>query len=142
MQIGIDVERQHPLLDFEQIVARFFTAREYCELARVDASLKEAAFFQCWTRKEALAKATRASDRHLASQYHADTRRVPVRLISFDGDAEETERWTLLSLELADGFHAALAICASSVNIQCLAVPALHAAREEMAVNDLVGQPF
>lgn len=106
MQIGIDVERQYPLLDIEQIAARFFTAGECGELARVDASWKEAAFFQCWTHKEALAKATGEGLAFGIERLDVMlTPGVPARLISFDGDAEETARWTLLSLEPADGFH-------------------------------------
>jgi 4'-phosphopantetheinyl transferase len=127
MQIGIDVELQRPLQGLEQMAARLFTVREYSEFARVDSSRKEAAFFQYWTRKEALAKATGQGLTFDIERLDVSlTPGAPTRLMSFSGDVEETARWTLLSLEPAVGFHAALAIRAPSVDVQCLAVPSRY----------------
>jgi 4'-phosphopantetheinyl transferase len=56
-EVGIDVERVRPLRDAEAIAARFFSARENAEWRSLPADRRERAFFEHWTRKEALLKA-------------------------------------------------------------------------------------
>ena len=57
-EVGVDVERVRPMPDAAQIAARFFAPDEREALERLDAAEREAAFFACWTRKEAFLKAT------------------------------------------------------------------------------------
>jgi 4'-phosphopantetheinyl transferase len=56
--VGIDIERIHPLPDWEAITSRFFSAREQqlIQALRADDRLKQ--FFHIWTCKEACLKAT------------------------------------------------------------------------------------
>ncbi len=54
LQIGVDIEEFRPI---EQGLAeRFFSATEIEALATLPEAEKEAGFFRCWTRKEALVK--------------------------------------------------------------------------------------
>ena len=53
--IGIDIETIRPLK--EDIAGRFFAASEAAALAALPPDLQTAAFFRCWTRKEAFIKA-------------------------------------------------------------------------------------
>jgi 4'-phosphopantetheinyl transferase len=55
--VGIDVERVRPLRDADDIAARFFSEPEHAEWGALPAGRQTEAFFEWWTRKEALLKA-------------------------------------------------------------------------------------
>ncbi len=57
-EIGVDIERVRDVPDMDQIVERFFSPTENAALRTFALSSKRRAFFVCWTRKEALTKAT------------------------------------------------------------------------------------
>lgn len=56
--IGVDVEYLRTIGNWERVAARFFSAHEQAQLALVGADLRPRAFYECWTRKEAVIKAT------------------------------------------------------------------------------------
>ena len=56
-EVGVDVEEIRELKDLAEIAARFFCAEETAELMSLPADQRTAAFFRCWTRKEAYIKA-------------------------------------------------------------------------------------
>jgi phosphopantetheinyl transferase len=56
-QIGIDIERIQADLASEQVAERFFSPREVATLRALPPDLRQEAFFNCWTRKEAYIKA-------------------------------------------------------------------------------------
>jgi 4'-phosphopantetheinyl transferase len=56
--VGVDVEVIRPEMDCERIAERFFTPREAAALRAMPPPVRVAAFFRCWTRKEAYLKAT------------------------------------------------------------------------------------
>lgn len=56
-EIGIDIEEIRPLQDSNQLASQFFSPLEFRELQTVPQSDRLAAFFACWTRKEAYVKA-------------------------------------------------------------------------------------
>jgi 4'-phosphopantetheinyl transferase len=55
---GIDVEQIRATPDLDAIAQRFFSASEAAALAALPAAERVEAFFRCWTRKEAIVKAT------------------------------------------------------------------------------------
>ena len=55
--VGVDIERVRADLGLEEIAASWFSPREIATLHSLRNDLREQAFFACWTRKEALAKA-------------------------------------------------------------------------------------
>lgn len=55
--LGVDVEQVRPVRDLELIVQRFFSSAECQMIGKMPGAGKERAFFNCWTRKEALLKA-------------------------------------------------------------------------------------
>ncbi|MCP4537296.1 MAG: 4'-phosphopantetheinyl transferase superfamily protein [Chloroflexi bacterium] len=55
--IGIDLELVRPISDMEQLVERFFSSQERTMFRALPPNQKLAAFFTCWTRKEAYLKA-------------------------------------------------------------------------------------
>ncbi|TAJ91590.1 MAG: 4'-phosphopantetheinyl transferase superfamily protein [Gammaproteobacteria bacterium] len=54
--LGVDIERLRADVDCIGLASRFFSSSESRELADIPASARPAAFFACWTRKEALVK--------------------------------------------------------------------------------------
>ena len=56
--LGIDVELIKPESAGEDIARRYFSAREVSDLLTLPPEERVAAFFRCWTRKEAYLKAT------------------------------------------------------------------------------------
>lgn len=57
-RLGVDVEALHEFADAPAIAARFFTICEQGSLRGLGAADRLVGFFECWTRKEALVKAT------------------------------------------------------------------------------------
>ncbi len=57
MEVGVDVELIDPVLEFDDIVKRFFSAGEAEGLRDLDPAGRVRAFYDCWTRKEAFVKA-------------------------------------------------------------------------------------
>lgn len=56
-EVGIDIEYLKPHIEIEEIAKRFFSVNESTALIALPAEQKLLAFYQCWTRKEALLKA-------------------------------------------------------------------------------------
>jgi 4'-phosphopantetheinyl transferase len=57
-ELGIDIERIRSLSNMEEIALRFFCVEEYNNLMDLHSELtRTAAFFRCWTSKEAYIKA-------------------------------------------------------------------------------------
>jgi 4'-phosphopantetheinyl transferase len=56
-RVGVDAEFIRPLSDLQAIARRFFAPAEAQEIMSQDAPAQPAAFFACWTRKEAFVKA-------------------------------------------------------------------------------------
>ena len=122
-ELGVDIESTKPLEDADAIVHRMFTITEASAYFRVQVSQRTAVFFNCWTRKEAFVKArgqglSLSPNRFEVSVLPGET----ARLIAVDGDREHARDWTLLHLEPAPGFIAALAIQQVSPTVKALRV--------------------
>jgi len=106
--LGIDLERDRPLPQAEQLARRFFAPRERDALRALPASERSRAFLQAWTRKEAYLKAIGTG---LAGSL--DRVEVPVgpaRLLQQrDSGCSGAARWWLCDLVPAPGYVAALA---------------------------------
>ncbi|HUM02519.1 MAG TPA: 4'-phosphopantetheinyl transferase superfamily protein, partial [Thermoanaerobaculia bacterium] len=57
-EVGVDLEALRPLSDPLDLAERFFAPDEAATLRRLPETSRQAAFFRCWTRKEAILKAT------------------------------------------------------------------------------------
>ena len=56
-RVGIDLEAVRPLSDLDGMVRQVLTMQEQREFNRLPPTLRLPAFYQCWTRKEAVTKA-------------------------------------------------------------------------------------
>lgn len=120
-EIGVDVEALRPDLT-PGLAERFFSPAEVAALSALPPAARPAAFFACWTRKEAFVKATGdglslpldAFDVSLAPG-------EPPALLRVADDPHGPDRWRLVALEPAPGFAAALAVEGRDWRLACWA---------------------
>jgi 4'-phosphopantetheinyl transferase len=109
--IGADVECVRPVKDVDDLVARFFSKREHELFQKIPLEQKSAAFFNLWTRKEALLKATgEGITRSLSLVEVSFLPGEPARLLAISGDAKAAEQWALRELAPAQDFVGAVAM--------------------------------
>jgi 4'-phosphopantetheinyl transferase len=111
VEIGVDIEFLKPMPDCEQISERFFSLSEREVLRDLPREVKEEAFFNCWTRKEAYLKAVGEG---LAAPLDSFDVTLapgdPPRMLTLEGDAARAARWVFHHFRPAEQFIGALAI--------------------------------
>jgi 4'-phosphopantetheinyl transferase len=111
--IGVDLEVIRQLSEFQCLADRFFCPEESSAIRSCPEGEREAAFFCCWTRKEAYLKATGRGLSAPLNQFcvsaHSDG---PSRFINTEGDTEQD--WIIESLRLRPGYAAAIAYRSST----------------------------
>lgn len=109
-EIGIDVESLGRNLDYERIIARFLSPREQWMLRTLPPTLRRHAFFTCWVRKEAYAKATGLGLSLPFAQFTVSVRPgEPTALLTAEEGLDDLSRWRLHDVPVGDGYVAALA---------------------------------
>jgi 4'-phosphopantetheinyl transferase len=110
-KIGVDVEKVRTGISAEIIGGHYFSKTEMAELQALPVEQREAAFFLCWTRKEAYIKAQGMGlSLPLESFDVSLTPDQPAVLRATRPDPAEASRWTLLSLSVSAGYEAAVAV--------------------------------
>jgi len=118
--LGIDLEQIRPEVAGEQIAERFFSAGEVTTLRRLPASQQAAAFFNCWTRKEAYIKARGEGLSLPLNQFDVSLAPgEPAALLHTRIAAGETSRWTMVELAPEAGYKAALVIEGRDWQLRC-----------------------
>ena len=110
--VGVDLERWSEVEHLE-LAERFFSPGERDALRALAHAphLVEAGFFAAWTRKEAYLKATgQGITRGLHHFDVALTPGEPARLLADRLDDDATARWSMIALEPAPGYSAALVV--------------------------------
>lgn len=119
-EVGVDIEEVRELPAAEPIAERFFSVREREAWRAVPAHAKTAAFFACWTRKEAYLKAIGTG---LAMPLDAFAVSLapgePARLVEVRGDPQAAARWSLRDLPPIPGYAAALAVEGHGWKLAC-----------------------
>jgi 4'-phosphopantetheinyl transferase len=114
IELGVDVERERPLK--EDVAGRFFSRAECDVLRALPESEQQAAFYRCWTRKEAYVK---AQGQGLAIPLDAFdvtmTKDARAQFLRIDGD--DAEAWRLWAFEPALGYQGAVALRAARAEI-------------------------
>ncbi|MCZ7569866.1 MAG: 4'-phosphopantetheinyl transferase superfamily protein [Ardenticatenaceae bacterium] len=109
--VGVDLERIRPHIAGEEIAARFFSPRENAALRTVPPEQRHAAFFTCWTRKEAYIKARGEGLSYPLDQFDVSLHPgEPARLLSAAGDPAEAGRWSVRELRPGPDYMAALVV--------------------------------
>lgn len=116
MEIGIDIQMPH--LVNRALWRRVLTAQEHSQMAQIAAEEQDAAFFRCWTRKEAVGKAdSRGVYVHLkrteAGLLQNDSGVAP--LITVTDEAGASTAWHVSDLTLPGELFGALATSAPAI---------------------------
>ena len=109
--VGIDIEEVRPGFADDQIAERFFSVAEVAQLRALPDESQERAFFECWTRKEALLKAKGGGLSLPLDSFDVafGPDRTPAVLRS-DLDPDDPEEWNLSELShLFPGYVGAVA---------------------------------
>jgi 4'-phosphopantetheinyl transferase len=108
--LGIDVERHRDMPQLPGIASRCFHAAEASELAALPMATRTAAFFDCWTRKEAVVKALGLGLSRTLSDFRVSLLPgQPARLLDWEASDECPENWALQALTPAAGYSCAVA---------------------------------
>ncbi|HEX2909575.1 MAG TPA: 4'-phosphopantetheinyl transferase superfamily protein [Chloroflexia bacterium] len=119
-EIGVDLEYLRPMPDAVQIASRFFSKQESGVLLALPPEEQQAAFFDCWTRKEAFIKAGgEGLSRPLAEFDVSFGAGEQARLLRIGQDYQPATGWTLRELNLAPGFTGAVCIAGPEVKVNC-----------------------
>lgn len=119
-EVGVDLEKIRGRPAGEKIAERFFSREETDAIRALPVGERAAAFFACWTRKEACLKA-----RGGGLTLKLDTFTVPVlpvnhgQRVDVIADTETGSRWTLWNLLPDPGYVAALAVEGADCELRC-----------------------
>ena len=107
--LGVDVESLHRKIEHDAIARRFFSTREQQQFSEIAPQDRSAAFFRCWTRKEAYLKATGAGLSLPLGQFDVSIAEADTdSLLETRPDPAEASRWTLAEVPAGAGFVGAL----------------------------------
>ncbi len=110
-KVGVDVERIRQGISSHVIAQQYFSKAEVAELQSLPMEQREAAFFTCWTRKEAYIKAQGIGlSLPLESFDVSLSPNEPAMLRAVRPDPQEVARWTLRPLDVAPNYAGALAV--------------------------------
>lgn len=104
VELGVDVECVRPLK--EDVAERFFSRTEIDALARLPTDEQLTGFYRCWTRKEAIIKATGEGLSHPLHAFAVSVDMAPA-VLGFETD--DPSAWRLHHFEPASGFMGAVA---------------------------------
>lgn len=129
-EIGVDIERLREVR--RDLPKRYFSAAEVSALDALEGAAWQAAFFRCWTRKEAFIKALgEGMHQPLKSFSVSFAEAEPARLDWLEGDAAAPSNWTLLDFTPAAGFAGAIAVMTGGA-----AAPGLRIVSSVPAIGD------
>ena len=108
--VGVDVERMDETVDWEEIAARSFAAAEWQALAVLPGAVQRSAFFACWTRKEAVIKATGEGLARPFDSFVVSVEPDHAEMLSCDPALGTPTSWFLASVPVPSGYRAAVAV--------------------------------
>ncbi|MCX6622614.1 MAG: 4'-phosphopantetheinyl transferase superfamily protein [Acidobacteria bacterium] len=110
-RVGVDVEQIRAGVDTEAIARSFFSDEECRAIRTFDRSEWPAAFFRCWTRKEAYVKALGEGLSFPLKAFDVSLETTgPGRLLRSARDPEQARLWTFYPFEPRSGYLAVVAL--------------------------------
>ena len=117
-ELGVDLEQHRAIPDALQMAESFFAPREVAALKALPADELAAAFFACWTRKEAFIKALGLGLSFPLNAF-AVSLEEPASLLELHGVPPPAGAWTLQSLPVGAGWSAALVVQGAGWDVAC-----------------------
>ena len=109
--LGIDIEYQRPMPRAEALARRFFSKDESDAIQALEPHLRQAAFYRCWTRKEAFIKATGDGFSFPLDRFSVTLAAdEPVRLTAVTGAPEALVAWSMTGFAPSAGYQGALVV--------------------------------
>jgi 4'-phosphopantetheinyl transferase len=122
--VGVDVEQVRTLLEFKELVGRFFSLREAAEFSTLPWEHQPAAFFSLWTRKEALLKAMGEGIARSLNQVEVSfLPGEPARVLSLPAGRWAGCEWSLVELAISPSYAGALALPVRNVKLSQFQIP-------------------
>lgn len=110
-ELGVDLEYVKDDFDAGLVAKRFFSRAEVLSLRTVRADLRNQAFFNCWTRKEAYIKARGEGLSMPLDQFDVTLRPdEPAALLNNYREEREVSRWSMQSIPAPAGHAGALVV--------------------------------
>jgi 4'-phosphopantetheinyl transferase len=99
ISIGVDVEAIRPFGDPMAVARAHFHPGEIADLARLSGAAREAAFFACWTRKEAVVKALGTGLSFPLDRFRVALPPADPAVLRWEGAGDPTPEWTIHHLD-------------------------------------------
>ncbi|CAN5897226.1 N/A [soil metagenome] len=128
--VGVDVEEIRTVRELEAIATRYFAPAEALAIRSAPASRRLAAFFTCWTRKEAFVKALGTGMQTPLERFQVTAAEQAAALVSIEDSFEAAAEWTLLDVPPDDAYAAAVAVQAPGVRATLRLWPGTESAAE------------
>jgi 4'-phosphopantetheinyl transferase len=110
-EVGVDLEPLHRVVDRDAVARRFFSVPENQVYDTIPEEERDAAFFTCWTRKEAYIKAVGEGLSMPLDCFDVTLRPgEPARLLATRGDPAQAERWSIRELDPGPGWLGAIVV--------------------------------
>jgi len=119
-EVGIDIEYIRSDIEYEEIACHVFSPNEVATLFALPSHERAAALFRCWTMNEAYVKGHGDGLSIPLDQFDtAFTPGTPAAILATRPDPSQAGRWTLLQLDPAPDYCAALAVAGPIEKIDC-----------------------
>lgn len=105
-EVGVDIEAVRPIE--EDIAEQYFSPREVAALRALPNVEQLAAFYRCWTRKEAIVKAIGEGLSHALNSFDVSLG-TPAVVERFEGEADAPAVWRLANFDPAPSYAGAVA---------------------------------
>jgi 4'-phosphopantetheinyl transferase len=120
-EVGIDLERISEDLPYREIARIFFSTREQAGLFGLSPEEQPAAFYRCWTRKEAYMKGCGRGFNLPCDSFDVSLLPVhPPALLAHRTSPEEPACWSLIDVPVPKGYFATLAFAGPPPHIRIL----------------------